>query len=106
MSQPRRGRGSPCRPKDQASVVALARRGRGSPCRPKDQASVVAQRLRVPVGERMDGVHVIVVDDNDDDAVLIMRRLTRAGLVASHARADNTAGLAAALADRTPDVVI
>jgi PAS domain S-box-containing protein len=53
-----------------------------------------------------DPVHVLVVDDNDDDAVLVTRQLTRAGLPVSHTRADSAAGLAAALAERTPDVVI
>jgi PAS domain S-box-containing protein len=54
----------------------------------------------------MDDVHVLVVDDNDDDAVLIVRRLTTAGLPVTYARADSAAGLAEALATRTPDVVI
>ncbi len=49
---------------------------------------------------------MLVVDDSDDDAVLIIRGLTRAGLTVSHARADTAAGVAAALAERTPDVVI
>ncbi len=51
-------------------------------------------------------VHVLVVDDSDDDAVLVVRQLTRAGLPVSHTRADSSTGLAAALAERTPDVVI
>jgi PAS domain S-box-containing protein len=51
-------------------------------------------------------VHVLVVDDNDDDAVLVVRHLTRAGLPVTYARADSAAGLDAALATRTPDVVI
>ena len=54
----------------------------------------------------VNGVHVLVVDDNDDDAVLIVRQLTRAGLPVTYARADSAAGLAGALAARTPDVVI
>ncbi|MGX6600889.1 response regulator [Micromonosporaceae bacterium Da 78-11] len=54
----------------------------------------------------MDAVHVLVVDDNDDDAVLIVRRLARAGMTISHVRADTAAGVAAALATRPPDVVI
>jgi PAS domain S-box-containing protein len=51
-------------------------------------------------------VHVLVVDDSDDDTVLIVRALTRAGLAVSHARAETAAEVAAALADRTPDLVI
>jgi PAS domain S-box-containing protein len=54
----------------------------------------------------VEDVHVLVVDDNDDDAVLIVRRLTRAGLPVSYTRADSAAGLAEALRERTPDVVI
>jgi signal transduction histidine kinase len=55
---------------------------------------------------RPEEVHVLVVDDNDDDAVLIVRGLAVAGLPVSHARAESAASLAAALARRTPDVVI
>ena len=53
-----------------------------------------------------DQLHVLVVDDSDDDAVLIARSLTRAGLPVGMARADTTAGVAAALGGRSPDVVI
>jgi len=35
----------------------------------------------------MDPIHVLVVDDSPDDAVLIVRQLTRAGLHVSHVRA-------------------
>jgi hypothetical protein len=58
------------------------------------------------MSERAEEVHVLVVDDNDDDAVLIVRGLTRAGLPVSHARAQSAEGLAAALARCSPDVVI
>jgi signal transduction histidine kinase len=51
-------------------------------------------------------VHVLVVDDNDDDAVLIAHALARAGLPVGHVRADTTAGLAAALAEGRTNVVI
>ena len=54
----------------------------------------------------MDDVRVLVVDDSDDDALLIVRQLNRAGLPVSHVRADTATGVAAALAGRTPDVVI
>jgi PAS domain S-box-containing protein len=54
----------------------------------------------------VDEVRVLVVDDSDDDALLIIRLLTRAGLRVSHVRADTAAGVAAALADRPPDIVI
>ncbi|GIM95769.1 hybrid sensor histidine kinase/response regulator [Paractinoplanes toevensis] len=51
-------------------------------------------------------VHLLVVDDNDDDAVLIARQLTRAGIDVTHVRADSHESMAAALAARSPDVVI
>ncbi|UQU62550.1 response regulator [Couchioplanes caeruleus] len=54
----------------------------------------------------MDPVHLLIIDDSDDDAVLIIRHLTRAGLTISHTRADTSADVRAALADRVPDVVI
>ena len=53
-----------------------------------------------------DALHLLVVDDSDDDAVLITHSLTRAGLPVGMVRADTTAGVAAALAGRSPDVVI
>ncbi|WP_433301473.1 response regulator [Actinoplanes sp. CA-030573] len=51
-------------------------------------------------------MHILVVDDSDDDAVLIVRQLAKAGLEVVHRRADTPEGVAAALADRSPDVVI
>ncbi|MEV6845951.1 response regulator [Actinoplanes sp. NPDC051411] len=54
----------------------------------------------------MDEVRVLVVDDSDDDALLIIRQLTRAGLKVSHVRADTADGVAAVLAARAPDIVI
>jgi PAS domain S-box-containing protein len=54
----------------------------------------------------MDEVRVLVVDDSDDDALLIIRQLTQAGLKVSHERADTADGVAAALAGRAPDIVI
>ena len=49
---------------------------------------------------------MLVVDDSDDDALLIIRQLGRAGLRVSHVRADTADQVAAALVGRTPDVVI
>jgi PAS domain S-box-containing protein len=54
----------------------------------------------------MDEVKVLVVDDSDDDALLIVRQLTKAGLKVSHVRADTAADVAAALTDWSPDIVI
>ncbi len=49
---------------------------------------------------------MLVVDDNPDDATLILRQLSRAGLVVTSTRADTAPGVEAALAERIPDVVI
>jgi PAS domain S-box-containing protein len=54
----------------------------------------------------MDQIQVLIIDDNPDDAVLIVRRLTRAGMPVSHIRADTAAGVAAVLDKRAIDVVI
>ncbi|MEV4708535.1 response regulator [Actinoplanes sp. NPDC049316] len=54
----------------------------------------------------MGPVHLLIIDDSDDDAFLIIRHLTRAGLRIAHSRADTPAGVRAALAERVPDVVI
>ncbi|HEX5201752.1 response regulator [Paractinoplanes rhizophilus] len=51
-------------------------------------------------------MHVLIIDDSDDDAVLIVRQLARAGLDVSHVRADTPGGVADALRRRSPDVVI
>ncbi|MEU8609432.1 response regulator [Actinoplanes sp. NPDC048791] len=54
----------------------------------------------------MDDIHVLVIDDSPDDALLIVRQLKKAGLAITHARADTAAGVAAALDEQVPDVVI
>jgi PAS domain S-box-containing protein len=51
-------------------------------------------------------VQLLIIDDSDDDAVLIVRQLARAGLDVSHVRADTPGGVAEALAARSPEVVI
>jgi PAS domain S-box-containing protein len=51
-------------------------------------------------------MHLLIIDDSDDDAVLIVRELVRAGLEVSHARADTPSGVAEELARRSPDMVI
>ncbi|GAA0489968.1 hypothetical protein Ade02nite_24570 [Paractinoplanes deccanensis] len=51
-------------------------------------------------------IHVLVVDDSEDDALLVHRGLRKAGLEISMARAESAEGVAAALSERTPDVVI
>ncbi|OJF14426.1 hybrid sensor histidine kinase/response regulator [Couchioplanes caeruleus] len=54
----------------------------------------------------MDPCHLLVIDDNDDDAFLIARHLVRAGLTVEHTRVDTAADVSAALRERSPDVVI
>jgi PAS domain S-box-containing protein len=54
----------------------------------------------------VDEIQVLIVDDNPDDALLIVRQLTRAGLRINHIRADTAAGVAIALDERRTDVVI
>src|SRR5690242_8824899 len=51
-------------------------------------------------------MHLLIIDDSDDDAVLIVRQLVRAGLEVSHVRADTPGGVADELARRSPDIVI
>jgi PAS domain S-box-containing protein len=51
-------------------------------------------------------IHVLVVDDSEDDAELVARGLSKAGLRVTTARAETTDGIAAALAERAPDIVI
>ncbi|WP_127507922.1 response regulator [Actinoplanes solisilvae] len=53
-----------------------------------------------------DQINVLVVDDNDDDAVLIDHSLSRAGLPVRVARAETSHQVARALTDRPVDVVI
>ena len=51
-------------------------------------------------------VNLLIVEDSDDDALLILRQFVRAGLAVEHDRVDSADGLRAALARRCPDVVI
>jgi len=52
------------------------------------------------------GIHLLVVEDSDDDAVLIVNRLRRGGLEVSYQRVETAEGAAAALLAQPPDVVI
>ncbi len=54
----------------------------------------------------MTEIHVLVVDDNDDDAVLIGHSLARAGMPVRVDRAETAEGVATLLAERSIDVVI
>ena len=51
-------------------------------------------------------INLLVVEDSDDDALLIQRQFRRVGIDVTAERVDTAAGLAAALQDRPPDVVI
>jgi len=46
-------------------------------------------------------MHILIIDDSDDDAVLIVRQLTRAGLEIDYVRADTPGGVATELARRS-----
>jgi PAS domain S-box-containing protein len=51
-------------------------------------------------------IRVLIVDDSDDDALLIMRQFRSAGIEATSERVETPATLAAALGGTPPDVVI
>ncbi len=51
-------------------------------------------------------VNLLIVEDSDDDALLLLRQFHRAGLPVEHERVETAADLAAALRRRCPDVVI
>ncbi|MEN3361114.1 MAG: hypothetical protein V7637_5096 [Mycobacteriales bacterium] len=54
----------------------------------------------------MTSIDVLLVEDSDDDAVLIVRQLRRDGLQVSYRRVETAPEAVAALAERCPDVVI
>lgn len=51
-------------------------------------------------------VSLLIIDDAEDDAALILRALKTAGVAVKHHRVDNDASLAVALAENTFDAVI
>jgi PAS domain S-box-containing protein len=51
-------------------------------------------------------IHLLLVDDSDDDALLIQRQFRRVGVDVTAERVETAAGLTAALRRRLPDVVI
>src|SRR3954447_1656247 len=51
-------------------------------------------------------IHLLIVEDSDDDAVLIQRQFRRANLDVTATRVDTLAGLTDALLQQAPDVVI
>src|SRR5580704_1308539 len=53
-----------------------------------------------------DVVRLLLVEDNEDDAVLIANQLRRGGIEVSYERVDTAEGLLASLSGGTPDLVI
>ena len=54
----------------------------------------------------MSAIHVLLVEDSDDDVLLIVQQLRRDGIELSYACVQTAQGMAAALADRPPQLVI
>ena len=54
----------------------------------------------------MPPIHLLVVEDSEDDSILILSRLRRDGLDVTHERVDTAEAAAVALAERPPDAVI
>jgi PAS domain S-box-containing protein len=51
-------------------------------------------------------IHLLIVEDSDDDALLIQRQFRRAGIEVTAQRVETAAGLTAALHGQPPDVII
>ncbi len=51
-------------------------------------------------------IHLLIVEDNDDDALLVLRQFRRASIEVTSERVQTADGLTAALRRQTPDVVI
>jgi PAS domain S-box-containing protein len=51
-------------------------------------------------------IHLLIVEDSDDDALLLLRQFRRASIEVTSERVETAEGLAAALRAKTPDVVI
>jgi PAS domain S-box-containing protein len=51
-------------------------------------------------------IHLLIVEDSDDDALLLLRQFRRASIEVTSERVETADGLAAALRAKTPDVVI
>ncbi len=54
----------------------------------------------------MTAIRVLIIEDNDDDALLLATHLRRSGIELASERADTTEAVAQALAARPPDIVI
>jgi PAS domain S-box-containing protein len=51
-------------------------------------------------------IHLLIVEDSDDDALLLLRQFRRANIEVTSERVETAAGLSAALRRQAPDVVI
>jgi PAS domain S-box-containing protein len=51
-------------------------------------------------------IHLLIVEDSDDDALLLLRQFQRASIEVTSERVETAEGLAAALRRKSPDVVI
>ncbi|GAA0926372.1 hybrid sensor histidine kinase/response regulator [Virgisporangium aurantiacum] len=54
----------------------------------------------------MDPVRVLLVEDSDDDALLVIRRLRKAGIALDHRRVETAGAMSAALQSQPPDIII
>ena len=51
-------------------------------------------------------MHLLMIEDDEDDALLVVRHLRRGGLDLSHQRVETAEAMSAALRAQTPDIVI
>ncbi|GIE28531.1 hypothetical protein Ait01nite_015760 [Actinoplanes italicus] len=56
--------------------------------------------------DETDAIRLLLIEDSEDDAVLVVDRLRRAGLSVDYERVETADAMAAALRDRAPDIVI
>jgi PAS domain S-box-containing protein len=54
----------------------------------------------------MDPVRVLLVEDSDDDARLVIRRLRKAGIAVDHRRVETADAMSGALRSHLPDIII
>jgi len=54
----------------------------------------------------MAAVRLLLIEDNEDDAVLVVRKLRSGGISVDYERVETADAMSAALADRPPDIVI
>jgi PAS domain S-box-containing protein len=54
----------------------------------------------------MDPVHVLLVEDSDDDALLVIRSLRKAGIAVDYQRVETADAMSTALRSQPPDIII